>query len=270
MANKRQKKKLLKKQQQRYLEQRHVATRRLSNKEIQQLYHVEQEKAKKERQKQRKRERQKALKKEKFDYLVKQGFESDKIKASDLKKSWEHIKQMSPIVFDFEKTYTFKDNCRMFIAFRDYAGETNFKEMLLSLDKLSNAELLSRLKELARKALTYTGKGSTSGGKAGDYKMMIADQTVIDLFNRETYKENHKKPKRKLQHTIGDNKGYQILKSHGRVSFNEYTPRKMLELAVAIMDNVTEMDRTGFYSRFYGEMQYHNPDFAEILPEPLF
>lgn len=275
MANRRQKKKQLKKQQQKYLQQKKPDIRvgKLSNYELAQLYN-------KEVKRENKKRRANALRKEKFDYLVNAGFEPEQIKSSDLNKSWEYIQDYHSHSFDFNQVCKLKRNERMFIAYRDYSGEQDFNDIIADLSQLSNTELLNRLKQLNNTAPTYTGRGKKgsksrgSSGKAGDYRFMVAKQEYIELFNREIYQKNKRKgskKKRRWSHSErGEHTGFQVLKSGGRVSFDSYTPRNMLIIANAIMENVTEQDRTGFYNRFYAEMKKHNPAFTEILPAPRY
>lgn len=279
-GSKRQRKKNLKKQQTQYLQSKNITTKNLSYNDIQQLYTKEKEKESKQpikrpkrkklseaEKRQRKQQRKDRLRKEKFEYLVSKGILPETIKSSDLNKSWDFIKGYENRFFDFNKVYSFKDNNRMYIAYRDFSGERSFAEILSEFKNLTDNELLERLTDLVNTPPIHTGKGSGSSGSAGDYKLMVADQSTIEIFNTDTRRENKKKSKR--QHS-GDRKGYQVLKSNGRVSFGEYTPRKMLEVMCAIMGNVTEMDRTGFYNNMYAQIKYHNPEFANILPTPRY
>lgn len=277
MANKRQKKKQKKRQIQQQLSQQNVSVKKLNYNQLNTLYNEQLEKERKAYQrKEQKKKRADALRKEKFDYLVKEkGLNPFDIKSSDLNKSWDFIKNIESQLFDFNKVYSFKDNERMYIAFRDFTGEHNIEDILQSLSRLSDEDLMNKLKELVNLSPTYTGRGKKgsksreSSGRAGDYKFMVAKQQEIALFNTETRNQNRRKNKSHWQHT-GDFKGYQTIKSKGRVSFDEYTPRNLLISAIAIMDNVTENDRTAFYNNFHAQIKYHNPQFAEILPEPRF
>lgn len=276
MANRRQKKKQQKRKQIEYLQRQNVNTRNKTYYEINQLYQTEREKETKkpkkvrlsaEEKRQKKNARRGALRQEKLEYLVSKGFNPFDIKSSDLNKSWEYIHNLIP--FDLNRVYKFKDNQRMYIAFRDFSGERDFLTILNEQKNLSNNALLDRLKDLVNTPPIHTGKGSGSSGSAGDYKLMIAEQDYISMFNNETRNSNRRKKKKKWSHS-GENIGYQVLKSNGRNSFDSYTPRKLLEVMVAIMENVTETDRVAFYNTMYKQIKHHNQELANILPEPKF
>lgn len=221
---------------------------------------------------------------------LKRGVFSDKkidsIKLSDLENGrvnrenypWLFINSS----FDFDKIYTFKNNNRMFVAFRDYQGELDIADALSEFSRYNEGALIDFLENIVNTPQSYQkGVSGSSSGKAGGYKFMVAPQEVIEMFNKETYNETKKdkrflknqntakaKRKNKRQHYKGDNVGFQILKDGKRVSFDKVTPRNLLVMANAIMHNVTEKDRADFYSRFYDDITKNIPEMGEILPKP--
>lgn len=272
MANKRLKKKRLKQQQIKYLQDKKITVDKKSTaKQVNLLYHTQ-------KKKDNKKERANQLKQEKRKYLEQNGVTPFN---KYLTLSWQDIEKLieqEKHNFDFNKIYTLKDNERMFIAYRDFTAENSFDELIAYNARLSNSQLLEKLKDLVNTAPTYTGKrrknkdgtrSSNSSGKAGDYMFEVGKQNVITETNQERIAKSKKKAKHKWQN-VGEYKGFQVIKSKGRVSFNEYTPRNLLIIAVTIMENVTELDRTGFYKSFHSQMKYHNPDFTKILPEPRY
>lgn len=174
--------------------------------------------------------------------------------------------------FDFDKIYKLKNGERFFFAFRDFSGETSLESIIKMYDKMDEKNLLRNLEHLATMRPTYSkngkGGGGNSSGAAGDYKFISGDQPTIEAMTRETRKDNRKKSKRK-EHGAQTYKGYQVLKTGVRNSFNETTPRNMLVIMNAFMANVTEWDRVYFYRTMYRQLAKHMPDFASILPQPL-
>ena len=184
--------------------------------------------------------------------------------------------------FDFNKIYKFKNNNRMFVAFRDYQGEMDISDALRDFSKYNDGALVDFLENIVNMPATYQkGVSGSSSGRAGGYRFMVAPQMVIDTFNRDTYNESRKdkralknqgtakqKRKKKRQHYKGDKVGFQVIKDGNRVSFDKVTPRNLLIMANAIMYNVTEKDRADFYTRFYEDITSNIPDMIEILPKP--
>ena len=169
--------------------------------------------------------------------------------------------------FDFDKVYTFPDGKNLFFAFRDFSGERSFEDILADYHGMPISTLLNRLNSIVERPASYIkGVSGTSSGASGEYKFQYASKNVIQLFNRENYNQNRRKPKRK-RHT-GAHKGFQVLKSGRSISIDKATPRRLLEVANAIMYNITEVDRQSFYRNFYAAMKSAIPEFAELLPKP--
>lgn len=184
--------------------------------------------------------------------------------------------------FDFNKIYTFKNNNRMFVAFRDYQGELDIADALETFSKYNNGALVDFLESIVNTPQTYRkGVAGSSSGRAGSYRFMVAPQEVIETFNRDTYNETKKdkrhlknqssgkaKRKKKRQQYKGEKVGFQVLKDGHRTSFDKVTPRNLLITANAIMHNITEKDRVDFYNRFYKDITKNIPEMIEILPKP--
>lgn len=224
------------------------------------------------------------------DGVLQRGVFSDKkidsIKLSDIENNTVSRKKYPWLYksssFDFDKEYTFKNDYRMFVAFRDYQGELDIEKELHTLDKYSSDELLDFLQNIVNTPSTYQkGVSGSSSGKAGSYRFMVAPQKVIETFNKDTYNESRKdkrflknqekgklKRKKKRQQYKGEKVGFQVLKDGKRVSYDRVTPRNLLIVANAIMHNVTEKDRADFYRRFYDDITKNIPDMIEILPKP--
>ena len=187
--------------------------------------------------------------------------------------------------FDFDKVYKLKNDEVLYIAFRDFAGETSLEEILEQYSKLTNDQLIDRLVELNNMSPTYSPseyrtsrkKGSSytggdSSGAAGDYKFLCGKKSAAvekmmednEITRRMDY--GYKRKAHGEQHY----KGYQILQSSPfNYYFQEVTPRNILIVTDAIMANVTEWDRVNFYNRIYKDLiMRHMKDFAKILPYP--
>lgn len=177
--------------------------------------------------------------------------------------------------FDFNTVYSFKNNQRLYVAFRDYQGELDFSEILARYSKYSNGELVDFLESIVNTPPTYKkGVTGSSSGRAGDYKFMLAPQEIIKAFNNDTYNETrrnkYKKKNKRRMHSQGEKVGFQVLKNGRLNSHDEVTPRNLLIVANALMYNITEQERGNFYSRFYTDITRHIPDMKEILPKPKF
>ena len=277
MANKRQRKK----NEKRLLRQKVKADKhnRLSEKQIEKLSYsdiksVSQRYEKinrQEKSEKRKRQRQNTRRKKidyieslglnKFDFTIKQ---IDSIKIKDIEKhnvNAETYPWLYENIFDFNKVYHFPDGIRCYVAFRDFTGEVGLSEILNEFDRYDEQTLLEFLRTIVNMPI----QPKNSNGKAGDYRFIVADQKTISMFHNGTYNTNRRK--RTKQHS-GAYKGFQVLKDGRYNSFSEFTPRKILVLANALMHNITQFDRVNFYNRFYADICYYFPDFKDILPSP--
>ena len=244
--------------------------------------------SRKEEQKQQKRKRAKdsknKLRRRKAEYLESHGIslegltlkQIDAIKVKDIENGVKPIRSGDKIgYFDFDKVYTLKDGKRFYFAYCDLSGERSFEEIIDEFSSLTNEQLLKRLEYIVNQPTTYQRgskrngvPASGSSGKAGTYKFVSAEQSVIEMFNRQNYNEKRRKPKSKRKTHKGGYKGFQVLKNGSRNSFDKVTPRNLLIIANAILYNIMETERKPFYNRFYIEVQKHMKDFSKLLPKP--
>ena len=212
----------------------------------------------------------------------------DSIKLSDIENGRVNRETYPWLFYDttfnFDKVYQFKNGKRMFVAFRDYQGELDIEDALNQFSRYSNGELLDFLQGIVETPPTYQrGVSGSSSGKAGGFRFMVADQGVIEMFNKDAYQQTVKdrrakksqdsgktRRKKRRQQYKGENVGFQVLKDGRRVSYDKVTPRNLLIMANAIMYNVTEQDRLTFYTRFYTDVTKDIPEMIQILPKPKF
>jgi hypothetical protein len=247
-----------------------------TQKELETIISQQEQERQKEQKKQQRRQRLLSNRSKKVQALAKAGIDPttitakniDKIKLKDLDNI---TREKYPFLFpsgkfDFDKVYTLKNDERLYLAFRDFSGETTLEEILSQFAHLSNGALLDRLEVLAHMPPTYN-RAAKSGrpGAAGDYRMTWGKQNIITEFQAETYNKNRRKSKKHA----GQYKGFQVLKDGRRNSFSEVTPRSMLIIMNAFMSHITEQDRLTFYADMYARIKNHMPDFAELLPKPL-
>ena len=162
----------------------------------------------------------------------------------------------------------------MYFAFRDYACETDFEDLIKFHQTLSNEDLLNRLWKIATLRPTFNkdtqratkGNSGTSSGSAGDFKYICSSYAVYMHAYNESYNRNRRKATR--EHT-GTHKGYQTLKNGSKNTFDTVSPRGLLIIANSLMYNITEWERVSFYKEFYFDVKKHIPEFGELLPYPL-
>ena len=285
MANKRQQKKNMKKQMQRQIASvdPNVRVKGKTEKELKEIItHQEQQKQQEQKRvNKRKTDRNNLIKRRavKSEAVAKLGVDPfsitlkqlDSIKLKDIQDG--NINRSTyPFLFkghdfDYGKVYKLKDNQRLYLAYRDFAGETSLEEILNQYKAMTNEQLMDRLEQIASIPPSYSKSSKTgSSGSAGDYRMTWAKQNVISDFQDETYNVNRRKATKKHP---GSYKGFQVIKNGRLNSFDEVTPRGLLIFMNAFMHNITEGDRVTFYNDMYQRIEYHIPEFAKILPKPL-
>ena len=290
---KRQRQKKVKERIQRQL----VRTQKYTEKEVKKLsYNDTLSIAEKESKRQKRKDYNEDLRRRKVAELESRGYDRsqftkadiDRIRITDIKENRfnreNYPKWFGVSGFDFDKIYFLKDGAVVQFAFRDFAGEATLDEILAQYEGISPERLLDRLEELNNTRPTYSpyahrhGKkkgysGKGSSGAAGDYKFLCGDKSAAVALRQETNIENtrmRKHPKRKSHGGDKPNVGYQFIKDNGHHTYtNQITPRRLLEVTVAIMSNVTEWDRVNFYNRVYKDLvATHMPDFLRLLPYP--
>lgn len=307
MASKRQRKKIAKKRQQAYLKSQGYSTKNLTYNEINKQYKdIVTQQQKKEK---AKKKYQKALdlQTKKFNMLVEKGFDPFHLKTSVLRHiklkdieqnnlGMEKYPELYPELdittrqarFNYNKPYTLKNGKAFYFAYMDYTGENDFNDLIRYYDSLSNKELLRIIKRLLHTPPSYQkskrkkgkkgkrGTAGTSSGRAGTYKLVCADPSTIQMFNRDNKRENTNLKKReysrvfdgKRTHTKGNNVGYQVLSNGRYISHKKVTGHTILSITACIMENVTEWERFTFYKNMYIYCERYLPEIFTILPYP--
>lgn len=239
---------------------------------------------KKEKQRQRKRERAKELHKEKVYALEEKGLSfarllsesvTRKIKLSDIEKGSvsretypelfkKYDKDNAFIPFDYDRKYQLPNGIEFYVAFRDFSGNQNIKEIIDEQRKKSNDQLLTELKHWNNTPKSYTGKSGTSSGSSGDMVVMIGNKGAVRYTQVQARSQNQRKKTR--EHT-GDFKGYQSIKMGSSVFNTSMSAKEILVIATSIMPNVTEEDRKNFYVNLYNGLR-HIPEIQKQLPKP--
>lgn len=206
---------------------------------------------------------------EPYDYTTKQ---IDSIKISDI-RSGKFNEENYPFLnsFDFYKPYTLVNGKRMYFAYRDYSGEVSLEELLEGVRYKTTNQLLNELNNIVNMSPTAKpGKAGTSSGKGGEISYHCESQNLIVAFAYEdnliTRRSKRRNLKRQKSVTTA---GFQILKNGSRNSFDIVTPRGLLEIAVALMYNATEISRMDFYTAFYYDCIESIPELKRYFPTPI-
>lgn len=198
--------------------------------------------------------------------------------------------KLSPIeAFDFNKVYKLPAGKKLHFAFRALNGEKDIGSELADFDRKSNEELISFLKTIKEMPLTGTkgqsgrvGKRTGSSGQAGEAIIRMNSQPALSEIYASQYNDDRrgnnfakllsKTAKQKgasFQHS-GIDYHWQAVRQvdeHGRLkAYTEITPRKLLVIGNALMWNMTEADRGGFYNEFYSVCCDIIPEMKNILP----
>ena len=179
-----------------------------------------------------------------------------------------------------EKVYKLPEGIGLYFAYMDISGEQDFEQLLARYNRKSTTDLIEKIKGLLNtlpqfdKDLYKKSKGSegTSSGKCGVANFHLADIEIIKKIDREDNKEENlrmkNKPKRKRVHT-GEHRFWQTLTDdNGNIYFTEFTLHKLLVVITAIMDNIFEVDRFDFYDDIYTQVTSYFEELAEVLPSP--
>ena len=218
----------------------------------------------------------------------------DAVPLSDIEKGYITIANFPELFgekdkIDFNKVYKFKGNKKLHIAFRALDGDTDISTELEKFNSMSDTELIKKLEEIKNAPLTGTrnkkgkkGKTSDSSGKAGESMIALKSQSSLDEVYRNEYNDNRRSNSfAKFLNKVAKEKGINF--QHGGVdyywqniaqidkkgrpkAYTELTPHKALVIANAIMWNIKETDRAGFYQSFYENLTYVMPIMKKILP----
>ena len=206
---------------------------------------------------------------EPYDYTTKQ---IDSIKISDI-RSGKFNEENYPFLnsFDFYKPYTLVNGKRMYFAYMDYSGEVSLEDLIEGVRYKTTNQLLNELNNIVNMSPTAKpGKAGTSSGKGGEISYHCESQNLIVAFayedNLTTRRSKRRNLKRQKSVTTA---GFQILKNGSRNSFDIVTPRGLLEIAVALMYNATEISRMDFYTAFYYDCIESIPELKRYFPTPI-
>ena len=196
-------------------------------------------------------------------------FEENKVSKSVKKK----VKNIG------EKVYKLPEGIGLYFAYMDISGEQDFEQLLARYNRKSTNELIEKIKGLLNtlpqfdKELYKKSKGSmgTSSGKCGVANFHLAPiDTIksIDDYDKRESSRMRNAPKRKRVHS-GDNRYWQTLTDDkGNIYFTEFTLHKLLVVITAIMDNIFEVDRFDFYDDVYTQVTSYFEELADVLPSP--
>lgn len=277
MASKRQKKK----RQKQELQRKELARKKQTKKEIRRYTYKQLESREEKRQKNK--EYKENTFKKKREYLESLGVDThyltkteiNSVKMKDIKNDnvrpdnytyiyylEDNYDKRKRKTFDYGTEVTLKNNMKIYCAYCDVTGEHCLEDIFRGLENMSNDELYDRLRFLVN---LHPIRGKGSNGKAGIYRWICDENEFITAVKKETRNANRRK---KTKAHKGTYKGYQTVKRRGQTSITKVTGRFLLMLAVAMMDNVTQLDRENFYLRFYRDMSKAYPEFVQILPRP--
>ena len=179
-----------------------------------------------------------------------------------------------------EKVYKLPEGKGLYFAYMDISGEQDFEQLLARYNRKSTNDLIEKIKGLLNtlpqfdKKLYKKSKGTegNSSGKCGVANFHLTDiETIkmIDTYDNKIENLRMKNaPKRKRVHS-GDNRYWQTLTDdNGNIYFTEFTLHKLLVVITAIMDNIFEVDRFDFYDDVYTQVSSYFEELADVLPSP--
>lgn len=215
--------------------------------------------------------------------------ELQRLKRTDLKE-WIPKDKIKPIdSFDFDKVYKIPNGQKLHFAFRALTGEKDIADELQTFSRYSNEELLSYMQAIAEMPLTGTtqragkvGKRVGSSGQAGEGIVRLNSQAALSEAYNKQYNDDRRsnnfakllaKTARKkgvgFQHS-GEDYHWQHVKQvddNGRLkAYTEISARKLLIIGNAILWNITESSRRGFYDNFKITACEIIPALKDILP----
>lgn len=225
----------------------------------------------------------KRIKKKKLDSMSLSDIEKGNFSIADFPELYNEN------TIDFEKVYKVPDGKRIYFAFRALNGEIDISYVLQQYSKFSNTELINNLKTLVNKPLTGTrnkkgskGKNIGSSGKAGEGQVSLLSSNSFQSLYNENYNANrrantHSKKLSKNAHKKGlsfqhsgiDYQWQYISQSFDgdrATGYSEISIRKLLIIGNAVMDNIREDDRKGWYEKFRDICITCIPIMHKILP----
>lgn len=170
--------------------------------------------------------------------------------------------------FDYDKILHTKSE-RIMIAFRDFTGEKNFKKLVEEMQKESNEKLIEIIKvNKGDISNLFADEESGSGGKAGDAIVRTGNIEELKVYNIADIITPNKRAKRKKWLREKSYVGFQVVKFKGKNSFEEITAHNLLAIVASIITNTTMKARMEFYTEFYDVCVKELPEMLKILPKP--
>ena len=187
---------------------------------------------------------------EKFFELQKNGVPEDearKLVFGRKEITWEEVKKYSAIedrVFKISKAFA--------IGYRDYSENLTIAEIYSYSAFLSIETLKLSFLDIVRQKPTYNRKKKhSSSGKAGNFSYYFGSKQGANNY-----------PAKKK------NEAFSFFVNNGEFAIYEFTLDKMMILAHAIMNNITEDRRSDFYNNFYLHLCSVVPEARDYFPAP--
>lgn len=190
---------------------------------------------------------------------------------------------------DFDKEYTIPDGKKLSFAFRSLNGDIDISDILHHYMNYSITELIQNIRSLVNKPLTASrnikgkkGRNVGSSGKAGEGRTDLLSPGSFQELYAQQYNENRRantKAKKLSKSAAKKGIGFQhsgidyhwqyISQQTEDGRYKAYTKisiRKLLVIGNAILDNIREDDRQGFYNSYKSACITCIPIMEKILP----
>ena len=179
-----------------------------------------------------------------------------------------------------EKVYKLPEGIGLYFAYMDISGEQDFEELLLRYNRKSTNELIEKIKGLLNtlpqfdKELYKKSKGEegTSSGKCGVANFHLTDIEMIKHIDNVDRKQKNirlkNEPQRKRIHSNNAKYWQTLTDRNGNIYITEFTLHKLLVVITAIIDNIFEVDRFDFYDDVYTQVTSYFEELADVLPSP--
>lgn len=224
-----------------------------------------------------------------LDSLKLEDLRKGKYKRTSFKEYLPKKKTGIPEGFDFDKLYPIPNGKKLHIAFRALNGEKDIGDEIAKFERYSNEELLAFLREIKKMPQTRTkrkkghrGRNTGSSGQAGEAVIRMSSQSALtEMYGKEYNADRRSNNFAKLLSKTAKKKGASFQHSgidyhwqnirqideDGRLkAYTKISARKLLVIANAVLWNIVEKDRTGFYNDFYAYACEIIPELRKILP----
>ena len=225
-----------------------------------------------------------------LDSLDLENFKNGTYKRDDFIEYVPEKHRTSAELFDWDEEYTMPEGKKLHFAFRSLNGEIDMEEELKRFSKNSIESLLSFLRYIKNMPLTGSrnvqgkkGHNIGSSGKAGEGDVkLITQNSLTELIGKTRYNQNRRSKtwKSKISNRAKKQGVYyqqsfidyhwqyirQIDENGRPTAYEKITGRKLLIIANAILWNLRENDREGWYNDFYSIAIEVIPELKNILP----